>query len=795
MAGGLMLTLKITFFLVLMPILCFGYGPPGFLPDGQRPRILLSSTELSALNAKQAASDADWVALEAWCDAHIGDTGYSSGDVNWQGYRGSAYYTHLLNYALAYQVLKDDNPAKALSYAQRVRSLLIDGILIGFKSGEENNGLGLLRCGESSDRTINMAEGAALGISTASYKLGYASRNLAAVPLAYDWIHESGVLSPQDKTNLTAMMFRWFDWIRGVRSTYNNGVLANGIRYHEDRSGNCTGTDNCTAATGAATLGYSYGNMMDNFMGGHAILINLIPLAVYGDNPSAATYLAASTDLITNTIKDQLSNDLKLSGGDSTEGWNYGSSFFRTALGLYGHYTATGENVFSGFNWPVTLVEAMLHRSQSDLLNVPIYGDWTGIPLGANREYLALPLVGISQRIAPNDNISKVGQFLLQNAPFPASNANLWERVFYRSSTFPSATPSTLPLAYRATGTGLVNSRSSWTNDASAVHFSIRLEGKKNAGHEGYDEGAIYLMRGADRLLSSQAMSGGSTASSTVVFNNNSHHAMSPDLTKTAIDRYENTAGYLYVSGDITNAWKRQWNADRALLVRRSALHLRPGFILMYDVNRSNSSLGNLKEWYTQYESDPTISADTITAIKGGSKAFIKTLYPTGGTFTKSAPATGYWRVKYTPAVTQEYDQFLHVIEATGKNQSAMTKTVRIDASTGNMRGAYIFDPANPDNNWVAMFTADQTGALVNDTVQYELPIHEEFARKARYPRHIIVDLLPSSDYTFISPKSKNDEQIYTLKPGSFPAEGSIFRSTSQGVVFVDKVGPARDKP
>jgi len=364
--------------LVFWSAASFGYGPPEYLPDGPRPRIWLTADELARLNAKQAASDPAWTALEAWCDARLNAPGYDQGRLDWNGldnngYRMSGYSESLMNFALAYQILRDDNPTKATHYATYVRNILVDGIANGLKAGEEPNGLAGLRCGETTDRTINAAEGTALGISSASYKLGYGARNIMAVPIAYDWIHDT--LSAQDKAILSAMMFRWYDWIRGKRSDYNNGVLKNSVRYHEDQDGDCAPPNNCTAVAAAGTRGFDYLAMSGNFMGGFAGLMATIPAATYGDSPDAVIYQVALSTLLSGTMIEQLENALKHSGGDSVEGWNYAGGFHNALQGMYGYHTATGSPFLTQMTWPSSLVKAMLHRSGANLVDVPIWGD------------------------------------------------------------------------------------------------------------------------------------------------------------------------------------------------------------------------------------------------------------------------------------------------------------------------------------------------------------------------------------------------------------------------------------
>lgn len=718
--------------LTILPSCLFAYGPPEYLPDGNHPRIYLTGANLSTIRDKSSNNTQDFQDLIAWCDAHINDTGYDVGDVNWNnGYRMSKYSTYLLNYALGYQILKESNQSKATTYAAFVRNILINGIAIGLKVGEENNGLKALRCGETTDRTINSDEGVALGVTTASYKLGYSARNLGAVPIAFDWIHDT--LSTDDKNILVPMMLRWYDWIRGVRSTYNNGVLYGGIRYHEDRNGDCTGINNCTSSTDSATKGYRYTMMSNNFMGGYVYMMALIPAAVYGDIDTSA-YTADFKSLLTNTIVDQIENDLKHSGGDSVEGWNYGGGFVYSLQGLYGYYTATGDATITAMGWPIQLVDAMAHRIEGNLLNVPIYGEWTGVPLGENRQYLALTLAGILQKLHPTSDLSGIVQTLLDTVTYSSNSVpQLWEKVLWYDQSFTPKALSTLPLSYVAVGNGFVTSRSSWNNAPDSVHASIRLEGKWSESHEGYDEGHLSLSRGADRLLVHANMQNASNMHNTIVFNGTSHHAMNPTMTAPAISRREEGASYFYASGDITNAWKRQYNDDRASLFKRSMLHIRPNVFVVYDVTRSNPAVGNLKDYYTQYEVAPVVNGNTISATVGSSKVLVNTLYPLGGAYATDSPTTGYYRVKYTPATTQEYDQFLHVIEATA-SAASQTSATAIDGTGG--RGVVI------GGNTVAMFTSDQTGANIT-TLSYSVDT-------TAASNHYIADLTPGATYNVI---------------------------------------------
>jgi len=773
---------------ILWSSIALAVGSPDFIPDGAHPRIWLTSSELSTLASQRDSANAKWEALVAWCDAHIADRGYDvppidqsttdlttwGGDNNYTaGYRMSGWAKHLYSYALAYQVFKQSgsaqNISKANTYAARARTLMIDGIATAMRAGEENNGFGAVRVGELHDKSINADEATALGIGNGNYKDGYAARFISSVPIAYDWIYDT--LSSGDKTLLTNMLLRWYDWTRGERTTYNNGVLKSGIRYHEDQDGDCTGSNNCTSVSGIQTKGYAWTDIGNNFGGGQSALLTYIIMATYGDFTDDDTYLTDIKSYLSTYVITPLESDILHSGGDSPEGWNYGGGFQFSALGLYGYYTATGDTTITSMNWPKELIRSSSQRVSSDYLSVPLWGYWTGAPLKENRINHVNTFVAVEQKLRPTSNESKLGQYLLENSEFTTALEE-WQNFFLNSTNVAASSPTVLsePLSYVAEGNGLYTSRSSWTKNNTGIHVTARLEGKVTTAHEGYDEGHISLLRGPDVLLGNE--NGADTPPSvdfnTIVFNATSHHANNYALTSPAVDRYVEGTTYSYVSGDVTNAWKREWNSDRAKLFRRSLLHIRPGVIVVYDVTQSNSAIGNLKEWYTQYEADPTQSGGTVTITKGSSRAFVSSLYP-AGSFTETDQGGGYYRVKYVPTATQEYDQFLHVIEA-GANDATQTTTTLITGTGG--RGALVGSTA-------AIFTASQTGADIT-SLSYDADATAHYI--ADLPINTNVSVTRNGTEVSGSPFNTGDAGIISFSASSGSATYNIGGRTRTGI-------------
>ena len=699
------------------------------LPRRPHPRIFLDSERLTTLRTRTKDDSEEWRKLKNWCSTHLNDTGWqTTTDTRWQGgYRMSAFGQHIVNYALAYQVLKTSDPSLANTYGRHAVDLM-NATLKNFSAGEELDGIIMIRQGEVYDRTINAAEKTALlpyypQMTTAAYKEGYASRDICtSYALAYDWVYD--LLSVSEKTKFTRMMYRWVDWMRGVRSAYNNGILRDGIRYHEDQAGDCTGINNCTTVTGKYTKAYALDSVANNFFSGHFLLATLVPLATYGDSSDATTYLSYARDTLwKNLVKPELTSPLGSKGGDSTEGWNYAGGWFRDLEALYALKHATGEDVFSGFDWPKELVNCYINVTNSSLKAVLNYGEITG-NYGKAQPYqhVMLSPTYIVRKEYPADNAGKLGQYYLNHATF-ANYAPAWSRFLWTDPMAEEKDFSLSPLYYHAIGSGLVTMRSSWNAGPDTVFASVQLGGRMAPGvaHENYDQGNIFLHRGEDVLLAHQNMQRSSASHNTIVFNNADHHASNPPLTEPAIDRIENKEGYLYTRGNITNAWKRVWKADRCNLFVRNVLYIRPNYLIVYDTTQSNPAVGLVKDWYTNYVADPAIDTanNIISATVGESKIFTKTLYPLNGTLTKTAPATGYWRVKFTPTALQEYDQFLHVIEATAASSQNMTPVERIQSTDGKMIGAFIQDPNKPT---VVFFSADKNGRDVTGDISYILP-------------------------------------------------------------------------
>ncbi len=718
---------------VFCPLSVSAYGPPDYLPDGAHPRIWLTSTMLSELDAIQESNGALWSELEKWCDTHLGDKGYDLGlaqQPKWDrsitsgsdyigGYRMSGYRQYILSFALAAKLLEDDNPAKAQSYFDYVRAIIINGIAGSMSAGDEaNNGLQAIRNGESSyDSTTNNSEAAALGLSsTYSYKLGYPARNVYPVALAYDWLYD--YWSDSDRKIIRNMLFRWYDWMRGVRSEFNNGVLVGTTRYYEDTDGDCTGNNVCTSASGDAQKAYAYESEGNNFFGGELAFQIMAVMATYGDDAYAATLLS---DLVSDPLKraaDAYTSDLRLSGGDSSEGASYYGGYEFSARGVLAYATATGNDLSDFGNWPLELLSNNIQRLYPDLTQIPIWGDTNSNSLGFNLGYILGPFYGINAQLNPSNAYTGVAKYLLENGYTQrAMNAEenlLW---LYKQPTSKVQSPDAAGLAtfYHAAGTGLITMRSGWSNQNTDVFGAIRIEAKREAAHENYDDGGFYIARGDDPLIGRITYDDRSKMTSTIVFADQEYNSPDPDSIKdTAIDRAINAADYAYASGHITTptSGSLYQYTNKAELFKRSMLYVRPNIFIIYDVTKSHESRPDTKAWYVQFYGEPTITGTTSSYTSGDSSVYVNALYPSG-ILSKEEQVSSYtpksWWNTHLSVEGNQYDQFLHVIQVT---ESGVKQTTQSLIAGEKTRGALI-------GSIVAMFSSDEEGADITGGASY----------------------------------------------------------------------------
>lgn len=167
---------------------------------------------------------------------------------------------------------------------------------------------------------------------------------------------------------------------------------------------------------------------------------------------------------------------------------------------------------------------------------------------------------------------------------------------------------------------------------------------------------------------------------------------------------------------------------------------------------------------------------DVATAASIGKEWFMGG--PLAGTGNELKEA-GQWRLELMPATQQQRDLFLNVLYMGDVGETAANIEL-VKTAKGDMVGAYIDDALKP---MVVLFSTEKNGGNVTvsigDIINYSLPLPVSSAIQ-----HLLVQLPPNTDFTSLPVISTSNYVTYSWKVGAFPSEGTVYRSSNQGVLW-----------
>jgi len=185
------------------------------------------------------------------------------------------------------------------------------------------------------------------------------------------------------------------------------------------------------------------------------------------------------------------------------------------------------------------------------------------------------------------------------------------------------------------------------------------------------------------------------------------------------ITAYENTAGFMYLTGDCTKAYSQK---KVGKYIRR-IVFLRPGVFVIYDkIEALNKDYA--KTWLLHCKEEPEIKASEFTVKSGEGTLNCYALLPEkavigkveGYTYggkdfpeKKSAltPAADLWRVEIKPGTARADDVFLNVLSTAGEKKPVLIRK-------GNSIGVSI------DGNEV-LFEGDTGGYILVNGVKSDM--------------------------------------------------------------------------
>lgn len=620
--------------LILIPAIAFGYGSPDYLPDGAHPRIFLTSSVISDLQAKVAANDADWLTLKARADVIVTRTVAA--------YDRSATPEGYIYYS--YEGLPWLEAAQVLGVAYKA-------------TGQTNYRDKLLELG---------AAIAAAGNTPIIVDVGFPTRSVAvAAALIYDWCYDS--LGTTLKNNLITTINGWYSMLyNGTDGMYiplngNNNYLGGHI-LGLGLCGIATYGDNATAPA-INTLVKSWwdgpvvtmfanegkgGAILESYNYGPNHIARLLQYALALKTASGKDIYSAYTDpLVTNFLYS-----LKPNRWQSTDEGDMAGSF-------------TG---IMGKNLPL-LLSSLDDSTQGD--KIAFFSDNMAAPYGGDQQAVAL------QYVSAFDHV------LFKNARTRLDYRNS-APLYYRS-------PGDNHLFVRSDWTD----NAVWSSFAGSAAKKTDHQ-QRVAGHVAIQRGNDYLLVNAGQWKGVDGISG--TPETMTQTNNNQNTLFTDGSTYASygsnyiggqgawglldtVLKYESSAGVSYMKSDLTTAYDGNSGTlpGRDLTYwHRNYVHLGGGLFVLYDrVRMKNTSISKEFRFHLHKQSTNTNNAGLAKSVVGSSALYVKPVYPATAVLTTSTSdnLVGSPVLKLTDSTTSTDFNPLSVLVADTSSSSAPTIT------------------------------------------------------------------------------------------------------------------------
>ncbi len=711
-------------------------------PRPDHPRLWLDSATESRLAASVKAGDSAWHSLKEFCDA-------SDTKPDWD-YQGHQRYRYVANFALCYRLAKRAGMGQSTVNRYGAKALVVLTELIEFSNYANDSGYGI--------------------------------RNyLPAIALGYDWLHDYPSLTESLKSKARLRMRGWADW------------------YAQNGYGRANDDKPVPVYLSNYNAGYLVGRM-------------LASIAMYGDEPGSERYF---NEAVAHQTAALASFDQYLAGGHWPEGWNYGASAYEFhALAASALRHASGSEGAAPSNW---LRENILFKLHALAPNGRFFyddGAWPGSHLGDPRLadiYVAGSLVGWR---SPAGGLASAYVRLARNWNEDGTTADQgtlvgeWRRLLFFDASAPAASLKTVTTSHIARGAGLVLWRSAW-NQAGAT-WGTFIAGPYLAWQDSQDldQGHMEIYKNAPLLVDAGHKLYGSDQLHATVHHNTftlehrrgdaylekgimvtgqRQFGNSPQCSKSrvGIKQYEDAGAWLFVNGDLTDAYRPRprwggpcFDAGVARLVR-NVFYLRPDLFFVFDqVEKQRDELQVVPHLNFHFPTKPvTANANReLTVNNGGGRLQVITVFPTDADARlapnkDSGAVVPGWHLAVSAAKQQaRYQQYLHVFRATDSGTRFPFPRYGAISGTGTY-GVWINSSGSGEatSHTVVVFADDGTGTVPR-ALEYQI---------SEVPaRHYILNLKPSTHYT-LDLTEHNGHRIARVRE----AQNGTLRSSSAGVL------------
>jgi hypothetical protein len=776
-------------------------------PD-RHPRIWLTPAVLSALRAKAASGDRDWLSLKRSADQLLarrmprftvaaatnsnpvqftlaepvpwpattpvfigGGTGAWS-PVNAAGDRPTPIAaTRVGSHAFTIPV---DSTAFGSFAGQRLALFFSEGPYSGYgyngldwQSMLEVLGMAYQMTGEIAyaSKGIELIDyiaslGVAGMLAPAAIDSGFPSRSAVyGLAIGYDWLHDR-MTAPQRAAVVQAINL-WFDWFE--RAAFERD-------------------------------GPAYGN----YFGGHVLGFGLAGFATEADNPRGAEIVGHVRRLFDTHVPPAFTGG-GFTGGFPVEGYAYGANHFRRLLAyMLAVETATGADIIAKSGYPRQVARHLLYALKPNQWQVSDEGAWAGDYTGVLPPSLPIVLSSLLAGTAEGGWMQHLYQHLA-DAPRGGQEAEPFLRFLFYDRTRPAADYRlTEPTWFHSPGDEHFYRRSSWQRDA--VWTSIAAGSTHWAGHQMRAAGHIAIQRGQDYLLvnsgqwkgpagdvgAPQAFDLRSWRGNTLFVDDFGDH-MFASASYVGGQGYWGRRGELaaeggthfgYVRADLTSAYsvgeRKPWSSRSVRYFERTFLSIGNGVTVVFD--RAQLLKGRyVKKLYFHLNpagGPPAISGHTTSIRVGRSALFIRTLMPSAPVLAvvtdpvsadDRRPTT--YRLEISDSVASTTFTALNVLVATRSSAKSMPATVGLQSTDGAMVGAMVRDG---QVQRVGLFSAD---GVPRSAVSYTAAYASSLVGV-----HVITGLVPNTLYVI----ARNGRRISTLATSS---HGVVtFRSRAGGL-------------
>jgi hypothetical protein len=688
-------------------------------------RLILTDAIVARLQARAAAGDETWTALQKRCEDYTTGTMYAPDADAYpsypnvgQGYQGEEYPPVVRTLGLCYRTTTD--------IAARARY------------------------GEAGARLLDaMSTPVASGGQNPSTDSGYGIRNyVVGMAIGYDWLYPA--LSATTKTRVIEAINTWVDW------------------YDES--------------------GFTNNDPIGNYFAGYFLAKTTAALATDGDNAKASTYWNdVVTRMWGELVKPQFTS--MMAGGGWPEGWGYGRKAVLSMVeALWAAKTATGLDWWQELPLARDEAAYAMHFAWPSLKHIDDQGTIrAGVNLRPSAE-LFMGLASMMEAAGDSAAATARG-FGADVLATAGDDTTAWSKFLYGDAAAPKASYTTnLSYFASGPGHVAMRSswekEAAWGAFSGGAYINAAYSGEQlfNAGGLSVVVGDQPLLINPTGWLPLNAGTAGEDAVyedsygtkerllyNTFFVSGVAQNSLSPKGSRAHVERYEDGGGFVHARGVSLGDQYGSGGAKPVSQFTRDLVYVRPGSFVLFD--RTTVAEASADQWLSFHTpvaprqatpADPTQRRYDVV-VGAAQIGSVQTLLPKSATTTTVALPASASRIEVHAPIAAATQKWLTTVTAGAE----VGEQVRLSAAdgnviTGDMVGVELMAPQNQ----VVLFAADH--AATGSVTSVEYLVSQSAAE------HVLVDVDPAAGgYTVTAAESDGNWRIAVTAGGPLEASAS----------------------